>query len=82
MTDALSDVFRANVLRLMDERDTTPYRLSKAMGADAMLVRTQIIARRGRYGVTLATVERYAEALEVDPLELLTPAPSRSVRLA
>lgn len=71
MTD-LSTTFRRNVRHEMDRRRMSPFELGKMLGKDPTIVRVQIIQRDGSgTGVTLSTVERYAQALGVSPLALL-----------
>ena len=72
MTDALSDVFRANVEAIREQRGLNRYQLGKIVTPnDPTQARTQLL--RGS-GYTLTTVEQWADRLGVDPLELLTPA--------
>ena len=71
-SDVLSDVFRANVEAIRERRGLNLYQFGKIVTPnDPTQARTQIT--RG-LGFTLSTVERWAERLGVDPLELLTPA--------
>ncbi len=68
MSDHLSDVFRANVLSLMEERGLTMHQLGKRIGGHPTAVRIQL-TRRG--GFALATVAKYADALGVPVATLL-----------
>lgn len=70
MSDHLSDAFRANVQRIMAERGMNPCQLSKLMRTHPSQVQVQIVSRR-TVGFTLATVAKYADALDVPVTALL-----------
>lgn len=72
MTDHLSDVFRANVRAALRANRMTQDALCRRMKAHPTTFQTQINNPRGT-GLTLATVERYATALGIEPAVLLTP---------
>jgi hypothetical protein len=72
MTDPLSDVFRANVLRIRDARGLNDFQLGKIVTPHhPAQARTQLVERAGRYSVTLATVGQYADRLGVPVVDLL-----------
>lgn len=74
MSDPLSDTFRANVRRVQDQRGLSIWQLGKVVTPhDPSQVRVQIVERAGRYSVTLATVGKYAAALDVPVSVLLEP---------
>lgn len=72
MSDTLSDVFRANVIALMERRCMTRIALARRLGCTPDTVSKTLNNPRG-VGVRLTTLERYARALNVAPAVLVTP---------
>ena len=71
MTDHLSDVFRANVEAIREQRGLNRYQFGRIVTPnDPTQYRTQIV--RGG-GFTLATVSQWSERLGIDPLLMLAP---------
>ena len=68
MNESLSETFRENVMNILNQRGITKVQLSEMLGVHPSQVRVQM-DRKG--GHTLRTVERYAEVLNVSPLDLL-----------
>lgn len=74
MSDPLSDAFRANVLRIAEQRCLSLYRLGKIVTPnDPRQARYQLVGRP-HHGFTLATVHRYAVALGVPATALIDDA--------
>lgn len=71
MSDPLSNLFRANVLRIAAQRRLNLHRLGKLVTPnDPSQARYQLVGRTD-HGVTLATVHRYAAALGVPATALI-----------
>ncbi len=72
-----SEIFRANLLRLMKERDLKAAPLSRKAGLNPRAVKD---IEEGRSGSPkLSTVFKLAKALEVDPGEMLGLGPRRKI---
>lgn len=73
----LLPVFRANVQAHLDRLGWDRKDLAAAMGVTRSYI-TQVLG--GHRGVGLAAVDNFAEALEVEPVELLETTPKKRRR--
>lgn len=77
LTGRLLPVFRANVEYHLDQRGWGRKDLADAMGVTSSYI-TQVLG--GHRGVGLVAVDKFADALKVESVELLKSRKSRSRR--
>ena len=80
-TGVLSDTFRANVRAGLRMRDMTQAALAREMRVSHHLVSKLLTNPRGG-GISLATVERVADALDIPVSVMLTPGGVQRSRTA
>lgn len=72
MTDYLSDVFRLNVIAALRWRGWSRSDLAARLGTSTDMV-SKTLNNPRNVGVTMATLGRYSDALDIDAGTLVTP---------